>query len=373
MFLMIFVNDASGVKHIPEWIDHAKADADAMGFADTIFPAFLFIVGLSLQFAIKSRIKKGDSTKQLLLYVITRGFALLVMGFYHVNLESYNRSVSLIPKAAWALIITVAFFLIWLDYPEKMKKIVRYALVAAGVLLLVLMAIIYKGGEGTDVHWMRPSWWGILGIIGWSYLTCALIYVLSRGNMKWLTVFYALFVALNIICHTIVPKGKLWIIGDGSSVALVMGGVIISRVFTYLNDAGKTTRLWAVLAVTGVLFIVAGLLIRPYAEGISKIRSTPAWVFICGGITILVFELMIYLMDVKGYRNLLKWISPAGTSTLTCYLLPYFQVFLLMLFNIKYPPVINSGLPGLLRSILTSFILIQIAGWMEKRHLRLKI
>ena len=61
MLLMIFVNDVSGVKNIPEWIDHVKADADGLGFADTIFPAFLFIVGFSLPLAIKNRIKKGDS------------------------------------------------------------------------------------------------------------------------------------------------------------------------------------------------------------------------------------------------------------------------------------------------------------------------
>src|SRR6201995_5429144 len=84
MFLMIFVNDASGVKHIPQWIDHAPGDADAMGFADTIFPAFLFILGLSLPFAINNRIKKGESSSNILIYILTRSAALLIMGFYHV-------------------------------------------------------------------------------------------------------------------------------------------------------------------------------------------------------------------------------------------------------------------------------------------------
>ena len=45
MLLMIFVNDLSGVKSIPEWIDQANRTEDAMAFADTIFPGFLFIVG----------------------------------------------------------------------------------------------------------------------------------------------------------------------------------------------------------------------------------------------------------------------------------------------------------------------------------------
>ncbi|QTE38263.1 DUF5009 domain-containing protein [Mucilaginibacter gossypii] len=136
MLLMIFVNDAGGVQHIPEWIDHAKGLEDRVGFADTIFPAFLFIVGLSLPFAINNRIKKSDSTRQVLFYILVRSAGLLIMGFYHVNLEEYNSSAALIPKAAWALVITMAFFLIWLDYPESMAKTKRYTLQILGIAML---------------------------------------------------------------------------------------------------------------------------------------------------------------------------------------------------------------------------------------------
>jgi predicted acyltransferase len=45
MYLMVFVNDLWTDKKIFEWLEHAPAHADAMGFADIIFPAFLFIVG----------------------------------------------------------------------------------------------------------------------------------------------------------------------------------------------------------------------------------------------------------------------------------------------------------------------------------------
>lgn len=52
-----------------------------MVFANTIFPAFLFIVGLSLPFAINNRIKKGSSTVDILWYIIARSEGLIVMGF----------------------------------------------------------------------------------------------------------------------------------------------------------------------------------------------------------------------------------------------------------------------------------------------------
>ena len=40
MFLMLFVNDIPGLRDVPHWLFHARADEDMMGFSDTIFPAF---------------------------------------------------------------------------------------------------------------------------------------------------------------------------------------------------------------------------------------------------------------------------------------------------------------------------------------------
>lgn len=373
MFLMIFVNDASSVKYIPEWIDHVSSTADGMGFADTIFPAFLFILGLSLPFAINNKMKKGESFMQIFFYILTRSAALLIMGFYHVNLDGYNSDVAVIPRALWAIIITLSFFMIWLDYPETMNKAKKYTLIGTGLLLLVFMAIIYKGGTVEEPRGMHTSWWGILGIIGWSYLVCAVLYLLSKGKFSLLVLFWFVFAAVNIDSHMGMIHIKIWLIGDGSSVTLTMGGILISALYARLVERGKTQQIWLTMGIIGVVLIAAGLLIRPYAEGISKIHSTPAWVFICSGITILVFELSIYLIDIKGKKDWFKWISPAGTSTLTCYLMPYFQVFLLQLFHIKYPPFLNEGIVGLIRSFAISFILIAIVGLMEKRRLRLKI
>ena len=38
MLLMIFVNDFWTLKNIPNWLKHAPADFDGMGFSDIIFP-----------------------------------------------------------------------------------------------------------------------------------------------------------------------------------------------------------------------------------------------------------------------------------------------------------------------------------------------
>lgn len=372
MFFMIFVNDVSGVTNIPAWIEHVGANDDGMGFADTIFPLFLFIVGLSLPFALIKHINRGDSFYKVATYILTRSIALLIMGFLHVNLENYN-SAAVLPKAVWEIFITVGFFLIWLDYSDKMNRSKKYFLQGLGVLILLIMAYLFQGGEPSAPVGLRPYWWGILGIIGWAYLICAGIFLLSKGNLKIQITALAVFILTNIAYHTGIFELHILGIGDASAISLTMAGVVTSLLYKHMAGKGKDKLLWGLFAVSGIFMLVFGLLIRPYTEGISKIHSTPAWVTICIGIGILVFELMMYLIDIKGKQNWFKFIKPAGTSTLTSYLIPYLLYSILVLVGFKYPDIFSQGFGGILRSFFIAFFVIWIAGLLEKRKIRLQI
>ena len=180
MLLMVFVNDVDGVRNIPEWIKHAKADEDALGFADTIFPAFLFIVGLSIPFAINKRLQKGNGSSRLIFYIISRSLSLLIMGFIHVNLEHYSKE-AILPKAVWEILVTLSFFLIWLDYPKKMINTRKYILQGSGWMILISMCFLFRGEEDGELLWLRPYWW-ILGLIGWSYLISSIVYLSVRAG-----------------------------------------------------------------------------------------------------------------------------------------------------------------------------------------------
>ncbi|SFD89634.1 Predicted acyltransferase [Chitinophaga sp. CF118] len=374
MLTMIFVNDVSGVSNIPAWIEHVKANEDGLGFADTVFPAFLFIVGLSIPIAIGRRISRQESFWGTEWHIIVRSVALIVMGFFHVNLESYNNEAALLPHAVWEILITIGFFLIWLDYPETINRTRKYLLMGTGVLLLLLMAILYKGGSTPEnSHWMRPSWWGILGIIGWAYLVCATLFLLVKGRFPALVAILAAFLLINITNHGGWFTTKLWLIGDGSSVSLIMAGAVVSSLYIKLMKDDKRNTQLLTFALLGIGGIAAGIILRPYTDGISKIRSTPAWVLICSGISILVFNVTIWLVDVKGKMNWFNRIRPAGTSTLTCYLIPYLLYSIFELVHFHFPTFLSEGFGGIIRSIAVAFAVILIVGWMEKKKVRLKI
>src|SRR5687768_8587022 len=58
--LMLFVNQMVSVAGAPAFTLHYPAGADGMSLADLVFPAFLFIVGISVPFAVLSRRRRGD-------------------------------------------------------------------------------------------------------------------------------------------------------------------------------------------------------------------------------------------------------------------------------------------------------------------------
>jgi heparan-alpha-glucosaminide N-acetyltransferase len=373
MFLMIFVNDVSGVGEIPKWIEHTAADYDGMGFSDIIFPAFLCIVGLSLPFAINARLKKNESNFNIISYIVLRAIALIVMGFFHVNLENYNHEQAILSYPIFTLVLTLGFFLVWLDYADKINKTIKYGCIGLGILIITTMAYLYKGGNATHPQGLSPHWWGILGIIGWAYFFAAITYLFTKGKLKWLLPAFIIFALINITSHMDLLHINLWMIGDASSITLILGGAVISTVYKVMISKAKTQQLWIVLAEAGLLSMLIGFLIRPYTGGISKIYATPAWVFICLGISILMFKLLIYIVDFKGKRDWFKFISPAGTSTLTCYLMPYILYSLYSLIDFNYPHYLNYGFGGIMRSFFVAFLIIRIVALMEKKRIRLRV
>jgi predicted acyltransferase len=86
--------------------------------ADTIFPAFLFIVGLSIPFAFQNRLKRAIIIK-LLSRIVSRSFAFIFIGFFHANMETYNEATTLLPKPVWESLVTFSFFFIFLDYSKE--------------------------------------------------------------------------------------------------------------------------------------------------------------------------------------------------------------------------------------------------------------
>ena len=94
ILVMMFVNDLAGVKGVPPWMEHIRpSDSDGMTFVDVVFPAFLFIVGISIPFAIGRRLERGERPAKVWGHILARTFGLLVIGFFMVNSETIGTRI----------------------------------------------------------------------------------------------------------------------------------------------------------------------------------------------------------------------------------------------------------------------------------------
>jgi len=375
MLLMIFVNDLWTLKDIPGWLEHKPADFDGMGLADTVFPAFLFIVGLSIPFSIMARRKRESSNFSILQHILLRSLALIIMGFFMVNLETINTKLIPIHKGIWQILMTLAFFLIWINYEEfkGIKKAYVWILRSLGILLLIYLAWIYIGGTPEAPVWMKTQWWGILGLIGWAYLLCSLIYLLAGNRLIYIILAFLILHLLNVQ-EFISPwePGKIRLVVGAANHANVMGGVLASVILIRIREMNKMHVFIFPLLGLSALMVLYGFAIRTEA-GISKIYGTPSWTAICTGINFAVFTVLFLIADIWQKYKWYSLIKPAGTSTLTCYLIPYYAYAMVLLINMQLPLSLRTGMVGIVKSIVFSFFIILVTRLLEKISIRLKI
>jgi predicted acyltransferase len=378
MFLMIFVNDLWTLKGVPWWLEHSKGPDDAMGVSDVVFPCFLFIVGLSIPFAIANRQAKGETSFLTVFHILERTFALLLMGIFTVNLESALVQGMEVSKYVWSLFMVLAFFLIWNTYPRN-GQLKYSSLKLVGFIILAGLAVIYKGGDPDHPRGMGTLWYGILGLIGWSYLICALIYFLVGDSLPGVVAGWLFLVVFNLADFSgyldfLDPvREYVWIVGSGSMPSFTMAGITASVVYRKYVDKESNGYIYLlILAMLGAVCFLYGVGTRPF-WGISKIRATPSWIGLCSGISFISFAFLFWLVDMKKLKNWASVLRPAGTATLTCYLVPYVWYAIITLLGISLPMYLRTGLIGLLKSACFALLVIVVTGLLNRLGIKLKI
>ena len=241
------------------------------------------------------------------------------------------------------------------------------------------MALVYKGGTPQAPKGMEDYWWGILGLIGWAYLTCALLYLAIGDRLAGLGLVFLYFLAFSIA----VCSGMRWIrpalsylsLGDsGGLSAFTMAGVMTTVYYRRMSEKGLAMKSIYILLAWVPVLVIAGLLLRPL-KGISKLEVTPSWILICTGISVAFAAALAYVVDVRGKQDWYRWIRPAGTITLTCYLLPdiHFAIIQLLGPAWQLPEVLRTGVAGIIKSLVFAFLIVLLTGVLERRQIRLSV
>lgn len=379
---MIWVNDLAGVAGAPWWMRHMPSDADGMTFVDLVFPAFLFIVGMAMPFALGRRLDKGISMLSTVGHVLLRTAGLLIVGVFMVNMDSLDAEATGMSRPLWSLLAYIGVILVWNMYPKSGKRTAPLFWIFRGVglALLAYLAYIYraKAGDGALLH-MRPLWWGILGLIGWAYLTAAVFYLPMRRHLAAMVGAVALLHLLNIASRNgaldwAEPVSRWVGLGGpiGGHGSITVAGVVMGMLFMPESPAKTHGDRLRWMAWFGLGLLVAGLLVwHPYK--ISKDYATPAWCMICAGLCCYIFGVCYYLLDIRGWKSWAIILRPAGENPLLAYILAPMIYACYGLAGVNpLRQIAGEGWPGIGMSAVFAFLVVLLTGILGRLGLRLR-
>jgi heparan-alpha-glucosaminide N-acetyltransferase len=387
ILVMLFVNDVAGVAGAPGWMKHVfPSTADGMTFVDVVFPAFLFIVGLSLPSALERRLGKGGTTASASGHVLLRTFSLLVIGVLMVNTENISEN-GLLPPAAWQLLMYAGICLVWIRPGEKPRWNPVWRRLAGAALLAVLV-LLYRGEPGGIGF--RTQWWGIIGLIGWAYAVTAGLYLALRRNALGFAGAVALLYCVYL-GHAAGFFGFLggfgrWIeVGSvlGSHAAITASGALLGM--TLLPPARPhRSRIKSVLFFAGVLACAAILLHSMHgvhrAFIYNKNAATPPWCLLSSAWTALLFAGVYWMVDARGFKPFAGVLASAGQNALFAFILGPIIYSLLGLL----PGLLGGADPwwgwlggnaavGIVRSLAFASAATFFTAWLQRRGASLRV
>lgn len=340
MFTMIFVNDLAGAgKIVPDWMVHFSdrhKGGSGMTFVDLVFPAFLFIVGMSIPFALGSRVKK-DPLWKTLLHIVARTAALLFIGVLMVN-ESPNSGQMGWSAALWGMLLYAAAILAFCSFvpPNTSESCARLwqnislGVRVLGFVTLVWLAFAWRGENDARIITLTPftlrtEWWGILGLIGWAYLVGAVTFLMFRTHRTALLGSMVLLLCLFAADRKHLFDG-FWLaryvgIGEalGSLAAITVAGVLLASILVSADTQPLATRVrFTLLFIAGT---AAGAMLLNGLYGISKNNATPSWCLWSCAITATLWLGFHFVTDVKPVGFIAKPLALAGQNVLLAYLL----------------------------------------------------
>ncbi len=308
---------------------------NGLRFWDLIQPYFMFIVGLSLPFAVLNRQKKGESKQQIFAHISKRAAILLFLGWalYCIGpgkITFYFQNV----LAQIAVTYLIAYLI--------MNKSFTFQIVfSIGLLLLTEVAYRFFSVAGFD----HP-------------------FVLMENFGTWLDLQY------NGVSH------NGWAtINAIPTAAHTIWGVLVGKLL--MSDRLARKKLTTMILV-GVMLVITGYLMNSFTPIIKRI-ATSSFVIVSGGWTILTLAFLFWLVDMVGFKG--KWttfFSVVGMNSLFIYLFTHIGGANLIEqaihpFTYSFFNTANVYYAKLLTGVFVWAALWGICYWMYKKKIFIKI
>lgn len=264
-------------------------------FEDMIFPLFLFIAGISFPFSLEKQRTQKKTESAIYQKIIRRGLTLVLFGLIYNGLLSFDfehqRYASVLGRIGLAWMFASLLFV-------RTRTITRVWIIGAILLgyWLLLAFVPAPDGGGAGVYTMEGCLVGYVDRI------------LLPGR-------------LHLTIHD--PEG---ILSTLPAIATALLGMFTGE-FIKLRKEGLTeSRKVLYLAGAGCLLLLVGLGWNFFFP-INKNLWTSSFVCLVGGISLLLFALFYYIIDVRECRNWTLFFTVIGMNSITIYMAQRFIRF----------------------------------------------
>ncbi len=265
-------------------------------YTDTIFPFFLWIVGVSLAFSFAKRMDRGDTTKHLALHVLKRSSLIFLLGMF-------------LHGVPFGLLFGHQFSLATIRIPGVLQRI-AFCYLVTGLIVL-------------KTDWKKQAWIAA-GLLSFYWLAVMLIPVPGfgagvlepNGNLCW-------------YIDSMLLEGHTWsgapvrgfdpegIFSTIPAIATTIFGVLTGHLLR--SDRSQEEKLVRMF-VYGNLLLLAGLVMDNWLP-INKNLWTSSYAVFMAGLAMNVLGVCYWIIDVRKIR---RWSTPFsiyGMNAITVFLL----------------------------------------------------
>lgn len=270
---MILVNNPGSWAHIYPPLEHAEWNGCTP--TDLVFPFFLFIVGVAIAFAYGNKKENEAEHAQLIIRAFKRGLILFFLGFFLALFPAFDFSTVRILGVLQR--IGIVFFLCALLFIKTSTKTQLWVFAFILLLYWALMTFVPVPGVGA------PNLAKETNLAAWVDRL-----IITEAHV-WKS------------AKTWDPEGLLSTLpAIGTGILGMLAGTWIKR--KDKNESEKTAWLFFAGFSLSILGQIWGL-----AFPINKSLWTSSYVLYAGGLAMLVFTSLYWIIDIQGHK---KWTKP---------------------------------------------------------------
>ena len=293
---MVLVNSHPGAIYHP--LGHAGWNG--WGFADLIFPFFVFIVGVAIPYSFSKRIARGESREKLLRHVVVRCVLLFAIGVFLNGFPRFDLSTLRVMNVLQRIAICYFLASVMVVYLRMRTRTIVWCCATILVLYYVLMEFVPVPGYGA----------GVLQPIGnWGNYIDRQIMLGHMQHDGW--------------------EGKSLLGSFPALVTMLMGVLTGMYLRTPVPDYEKVTHLF----FYGNICLVAGIF-WSFWFPINQNLWTSSLVLFMGGVALLFLATCYYAVDIKKFT---WWTLPClifGVNSLAVWVFSQLGMKTLMAINI---------------------------------------